>query len=132
MTQHDKQLASVLQRAVQTVLARGLSDPRIAGLVSVTGIDVSPDGTQARVLVSVHPDSQTDITMHGLRHAAPHIRQEVSKLIKVRRMPRLEFCVDRSLKRQAEVLAAIERAVGGDASAAPAPSPPSTPEDSAP
>ena len=38
MPRRPDQVASLIQRAVQAVLGRGLGDPRIRGLVSVTKV----------------------------------------------------------------------------------------------
>ncbi|MHC5001629.1 MAG: 30S ribosome-binding factor RbfA [Planctomycetota bacterium] len=113
--QHDQQVSSVLKRTVQSVLTRGLNDPRVRGLITVTDVRISPDGTQALVLVSIQPEDQAELTMHGLHHAAPHIRYKVARFAKLRRMPQMTFKLDRSLKKQAEVLAAINRGRRRDA-----------------
>jgi ribosome-binding factor A len=114
VTQHSDQVESVLTRAVQEVLSRGLNDPRVRGMVSVTGIVLSADGRDATVMISVLPAEHAKNTMHGLRHAQQHIRTEAGKRVRIRRMPRLEFKLDQSLKVEAEVLAAIDRAVETD------------------
>ena len=102
-----EQVASLLRRAVQNILTRGLHDPRISGLVSVTDVEVSPDLAHAIIRVSVLPADRADLTMHGLRHATKHIRGQVSQEVDLRRVPRLEFRYDDTLKRQAEVFSAI-------------------------
>ena len=114
MTVHKDQVASVLTRAVQSVLARGLNDPRVRGLMSVTRVIVSDDLENATVMISVLPTEHAELTVHGLRHASQHIRTEVGKRIRIRRMPRLEFRLDQSLKIGGEVIAAIDRAMEVD------------------
>lgn len=111
MSVHTEQVASVLTRAVQDVLMRGLNDPRVRGLISVTGVKVSDDLANATVMISVLPADQAELTMHGIRHAARHIRREVGNRVRMRRVPQLSFKLDRSLKRQSEVLAAIDAAM---------------------
>lgn len=110
MTRRTEQIASTLQRALQEVLARGLADPRFGGLVTVTGVKVAPDLRTADVLISVLPAEKQDLTMHAIRHAAGHLRREVSDLVAMRSVPTLQFRADVSLKKQAEVLRAISRA----------------------
>jgi len=110
MTQRTEQVASVVRHAVQRVLSRGLNDPRVRGLVSVTRVDVTPDLAEARVHVSILPAEHTELTMHGLRSAAGHIQGEIAGEVSARRMPRLVFKLDETLKKQAEIDAAIGRA----------------------
>lgn len=110
MTRQQDQVSATLHRALQTVLSRGLHDPRIRGLISVTRVEVAPDRTQATVYVSVLPAEHEALSVHGLNHAAPHIRTEVGEQVRIRKMPRLFFKVDQGLKKQAAVHAAIDQA----------------------
>jgi ribosome-binding factor A len=114
MSLHTDQVASVLRRAVQQVITRGLNDPRVRGLISVTKVHVSGDLADATVSVSVMPAEQAELTLHGLRHAARHIRTEVGRSVQMRRVPRLSFKLDESLKNEARVIAAINEAVRAD------------------
>ena len=41
MTQRTDQVASTLKRATQMVLTRGLSDPRVQGIITVTRVYAS-------------------------------------------------------------------------------------------
>ena len=108
MSIRTEQLASTLRKAVQQVITRGLNDPRVRGLVSVTGVQVSPDLAEAYIDVSIFPREHSKLTMHGLKSSAGHIRSDVSNFTKLRRTPRLVFRLDESLKKQADVLAAID------------------------
>ncbi|MEX2219125.1 MAG: 30S ribosome-binding factor RbfA [Phycisphaerales bacterium] len=105
-----EQLATILHRAVQARLDKGLADPRIGGLITVTEVKVSSDLKTATVSVSVMPHEKQDLTLHGLRSAARHIRREVGDQVAVHRMPELSFRLDKSLEKQAGVLGAIARA----------------------
>jgi ribosome-binding factor A len=113
MSLYTDQIASVLRRAVQTVIERGLNDPRMRGLTSVTEVKVAPDLSQAVVSVSVMPAEQAELNLHALRHAAGHIRSVVGRRVQMRRIPRLIFRLDHSIKKEAATLAAIERARSG-------------------
>jgi ribosome-binding factor A len=103
-------LESAIERAVREVLARGLGDPRVRGLVTVTGVRVLPDLSEARVRVSILPAEGAEVAMHGIVSSAGHIRREVGRLIDTRVLPPLRFELDDSLKREAAVLRDIDRA----------------------
>lgn len=107
--QKDKAAAEI-RRAVQGVFSRGLNDPRIRGILSVTRVEISPDGSNATVFVSVIPEEHLELAIHGIQHAGQHIRSEVGKLVRMRRIPKLSFKIDQSLKKQAAVLSAIAKA----------------------
>jgi len=106
-----KQVESTLGRAVQTILARGLSDPRIRGMVTVTSVTVSRDLHQAELLISIYPKEHEDLTMRGLQQATMRIQRLVNEQLHMRRPPKIRFTLDTQLKRQAEVLSAISEAM---------------------
>jgi ribosome-binding factor A len=104
------QLASLVQRIVQTEIQRGLSDPRVRGLVTVIGVDLSPDLEDAAVRVSVLPAEFGPLAVQALQHAAAHLRRAVLEGSRVRHAPRLRFVLDDSLKRAAALDAAMRTA----------------------
>lgn len=109
MSTKTDRLASSLEKGVQQVLARGLQDPRVRGLITVTRVDVTPDSKQATIGISVLPVEHQKLTVHGLQSAARHIRREVAELIRTRTMPDFRFVEDSSLKKQAEVLSTLAK-----------------------
>lgn len=110
MSRRDEQLASEIHRAVQAALDRGLQDPRVSGLITVTSVRITPDKKIAFVNVSILPAERQKLVMHGLTSAARHLKHEVSDKLAVRQMPELTFRLDESLKKQAGVLDAIAKA----------------------
>ncbi|MCB9845437.1 MAG: 30S ribosome-binding factor RbfA [Phycisphaeraceae bacterium] len=110
MSRRTQQVASLLERAISEVIARGLADPRIRGLISVTRVTVSEDLRQSTVYVSVFPEAHEQLALHGLQDAAKHIRREAGERVSLVRMPGLAFKLDHSLKRQAQVDQALSRA----------------------
>lgn len=110
MSVRSDKVGAAIERALQEALARGINDPRIRGLITVTGVEVSPDLRTARVRVSVLPESAQELTLHGLRSAGARLRRDIGDAIRMKRLPELHFELDDSLKRQARVLSAIARA----------------------
>ncbi len=111
MTVRRQQVASTLKRLISDALQRQVSDPRIAGLVSVTRVELSSDMAQASVFVSVMPAQYERRTLAGLRSGAGHIARLVRPHLHMRRSPRLEFRLDDTLKKQAEVYDAIREGI---------------------
>lgn len=110
MTRRVERLVSTLQQAVQQVIARGLSDPRARGLITVTEVTVSDDLKAATIYVSVLPDKHQDLTLHALRHAARHLRRQTGELMALHQLPEFDFRLDTRLKQQAAVYDALARA----------------------
>ncbi len=105
-----QQLAAILREAVQARIDKGLADPRVQGMITVTGVQVAPDLKTATVLVSVMPHAKQELTLHGLASAARHIRRDVGDEVSLHRVPNFTFKLDRSLEKQAGVLDAIAKA----------------------
>jgi len=111
MSHRTEQLESTLRRTIGQIITEGLSDPRLRGIVSVTNVKVTDDKHTAVVDVSVMPEAFEKGTIQALRHAAKHIRHEVSQRVEARTLPFLDFKIDRSLKQQARVMDAINDAM---------------------
>jgi ribosome-binding factor A len=110
MSIKNEQLAGAIDKALREVLVRGFHDPRIAGLITVTEVRVTQDGKHAHVGISVLPAEKASLSLHGLQSAAAFVRREVGDMIRVRSMPDFVFRLDDSLKKQARVLAALDKA----------------------
>ena len=110
MTQRTEQVASTLKRAIQVVIARGLSDPRIGGLITITRVEVTPDLADATVYCSITPNEHEELSMHGLKAASRWVRRRAADHVRIRRMPKLHFRADKKIRREQEVMASIEQA----------------------
>ncbi len=109
MSRRTDRVAGELREAIQKVIAKGLSDPRIRGLVTITNVRLTDDLQQARVGVSVFPVEKEALTLHGLQSGARHIRREAAEIMALARMPELIFESDASIRRQSEVLGALSK-----------------------
>lgn len=97
--------------AGREVISRGLGDPRLDGcLITVTTVDISPDGRNATFMASVLPEKAQSRAIAALTHAASHIRRKIGEQLDHSAVPRLAFRLDSSLKKQAAILGAIARA----------------------
>lgn len=109
MRRRSLQIASNIQRELQNRLARGLSDPRIKGLITVTKVELSDDLKHAKAFISVMPEQHAKLTMHGLTSATRKLRKEVMDRIHIKEMPTLRFVYDEGHKAQMEVMALLEK-----------------------
>ena len=95
-----------------------LSDPRIQGLVTVTGVRVSPDLAQATVFYSVLSSKDLEGAREGLQSAAGRIQSIVGAQTRMKRTPRLHFEPDPVVDNVDRIQAALRdiRETGDDAS----------------
>ena len=106
-------LGEEIRRIVSNMLLTEIKDPRLAGkLISVTGVDVTSDGSYATCYVTVLGSSADDKiqgddseeqkqenkeVLEGLKSASGIIRREVGNQIKIRHTPELIFKIDESM-----------------------------------
>jgi ribosome-binding factor A len=85
-------------RAVVAEAVSGLQDPRI-GLVTITGVVVSPDLHDARVYVSVLGNEKKRLaTMAGLESARGVLQGRLARELRMKRTPQLAFEYDPSVE----------------------------------
>ena len=84
-----------------------LSDPRIQGLVTVTGVRVSPDLAQATVFYSVLAGEDAEAARKGLQSAAGRVQAAVGAQTRLRRTPRLRFEPDPVVDQATRIEAAL-------------------------
>jgi len=92
-----------IQRELSVIL-RNIKDPRInQGMISITKVDTSGDLGQSKVYLSVYDlKSKTDF-LKGLKSAAGHIRYQLGQALSLRHTPKLQFELDKSLERGANI-----------------------------
>lgn len=101
--------AAELREQVQNLITRGLNDPRVQGMITVTRVDLAPDMSRASFWVSVLPEKNQAKVIAGLRHASKHFRHQLGEKIKNMRMPEIAFELDTGLKKQAAVIQALAK-----------------------
>lgn len=93
---HER-VAEEIRHEVGAMLAGELKDPRLAGLVTVTEVRVTPDMKHARIFVSVlGSEAEQASTLEGLTAAAGFVRHELTERLQLRRGPEIHFILDRS------------------------------------
>ena len=93
-------VAQLIQEEIGRLLLRGLKDPRLGGLITITGAKLSPDLKEAVVYYSVFgPEAQRKDTAAGLAAAARHLQSQVARNLRLRYVPHLRFVFDESIER---------------------------------
>jgi ribosome-binding factor A len=100
-----------VNESVREVIAEGLGelkDPRI-GIVTVTGVVVTPDLGEARVFVSVLGSvKKREATLAGLESARGVLQAKINRQLSLRRTPTLTFTYDDSVERGVRMTKLIE------------------------
>ena len=93
-----QKLGDLIQRELSELLQRELRDPRV-GMITITGVDVSPDFSHAKVFFTVLEKQRLDDAREGLRRAAGFLRSQLARRIKLYTTPELLFEYDESVER---------------------------------
>ena len=107
------------------MLAREIHDPGI-GFVTLTRVAVTPDLQQARVYyTSIGDDKARRESQRALERAAPYLRRQLGRRLRLRRAPELRFFFDESVENQDRIERILqeleaERAEHASARSAPA------------
>lgn len=92
------QVGGLLQREISELLVRKIKDPRL-DMVTITGVEVSPDLKLARVYFSRFGNSEElRQGLEGLQSAVGFIKRELGQRLKLRHVPDLEFVHDTSFE----------------------------------
>jgi ribosome-binding factor A len=100
-----------VNESVRAVVAEGvgeLKDPRI-GMVTVTGVVVTPDLGEATVYVSVlGNEKRRRATLTGLESARGVLQARINRELSLRKTPALRFAYDESVERGVRMTKLIE------------------------
>ncbi len=95
-TRRNQRLALQIQQEISMMLFRNVKDRRI-GMVTVTGVELSPDLRHAKVFFStMGSEKEKGESMEALNHAAGWIRHELGQRIRMKFLPEIVFRVDTS------------------------------------
>ena len=93
----SQRVGDLLREEIADILMYKLKDPRI-GFVTVTGIDMAPDLKSARVYVSILREEEREITLDVLNSSRNFFRSILSKRLKMKFIPHVEFRLDTSIE----------------------------------
>jgi ribosome-binding factor A len=112
-SQRLRRVADQIQKELSGLLRTELKDPRV-GMITLTGVEVSPDLAHARVFFTTLGDADALArTEAGLKRAAGFLRAELGHRLKLRVTPEVRFVYDASVERGARLSKLIDDAVAG-------------------
>jgi ribosome-binding factor A len=93
-----QKLGDLIQKELSDLVQRELRDPRV-GMITITGVDVSPDFSHAKVFFTLLNPGHLDEVKQGLKRAAGFLRSQLAKRITLYTTPELRFEYDESVER---------------------------------
>ncbi len=115
MSLRNERVRKTLMKEIADIIQREIRDPRIAGVVSITDIELSHDNSFAKVYFSVFASEEAKKqTIEALEDNVSKIRYEVGKRVRLRLTPELRFIPDDSLERGTKVMDLIDKISRGE------------------
>lgn len=104
----SNRISEEVKRELANIIQMELKDPRVRGLLSITGVQVTGDLRYAEVFVSYYgsKEEQKEV-LETLKKAAGFIRNELGKRVRLRFVPELIFKADNSMEHGAKISAIL-------------------------
>lgn len=93
----SQRVGDLLREEIAEIVIHRLKDPRI-GFVTITGVDVTDDLKIAKIYVSIFKDEDKKTTLEILNFAKSFIRSELSKRLRMKSIPSIDFRLDTSIE----------------------------------
>jgi ribosome-binding factor A len=94
-----RRVAEQIKKDIGQIIASQIKDPRVAGITSVTEVQLTRDLRYASVYVSIFgTDLEKEETLQTLIRAAGYIRGEIGRRIRLRYVPEINFFLDNSIE----------------------------------
>jgi len=117
VTHRIEQVNKLIRREISELLQRQVKDPRLGDFVAVTDVSTSADLRYAKIFVSrIASEEEKQETLSVLAAAAGFLRNELARRLRLRRIPKLSFQWDDSIKRGDHLLQLIDQVAPQDTS----------------
>jgi len=114
-TRRIARLNEQVRSDVAELIAREMKDPRLAGLVSVTAAELTPDLRHARIFISVLGSVEDQKrSIQAIRNAAGFLRTQLAARMTTKRAPELHFVLDASIERGQRIMHLLHEIERGD------------------
>ncbi len=100
-TKRQKQVGQLVQEELSDIFLREGLTMVNGGMVSIAGVQITPDLLEARVQLSLFKVTAPDELLKSIRERTPELRNQLGRRVKnqLRRVPELHFFIDDSLDR---------------------------------
>ena len=97
-----RRIESSIQVALASILQMEFKGTSL-GFVTITGVNVSPDLSFAKIYVVSHDEAAHEEMVNALNQELKSLRYKLAKKINLRKMPKLRFYHDESIAKGARI-----------------------------
>lgn len=109
MSERTSRVGEAIKEVLAMILEKDTADPRLE-MVTLTGVDVSPDLRHAHVYYSVLGGKRKQLQCEqALENAKGYLRTSVAKSLSIKCTPELSFFADRSIETGGRIDTLINR-----------------------
>ncbi len=106
---YQKRAADLIQTHLTDLLQTQVNDPRLQ-MLTITGVEVTPDATRAHVYFTALGDMERQAEVQAaIQSAAGFLRRELGRRLRLRNTPELVFHWDSSIERGERIAGLIDR-----------------------
>ena len=110
MSHRIERVNNLIRQEISELLQREVRDPRLSHFVAVTEVSTSADLRHAKVFVScISSKEEKEETLNALTAASGFFRRELTKQLRLRRIPELSFHWDDSIERGDHLLRLMDQ-----------------------
>lgn len=91
-----QRINSEIKRALASILAEEIHDPRLTGLISIVNVNTTNDLSHCTIMVSIYDKDKKEVIkkFNALQHSAGFIRKLLASKADLRITPELHFKLD--------------------------------------
>lgn len=106
-----EKVQELIRREITQIIQKELKDPRIQGFINVNEVKISRDLKIAQTYISIFgiEDKKVDEVFKGLINASGFIKYKLSKILRLRVIPDINFVQDRSVEKGIKIINRLEK-----------------------
>jgi ribosome-binding factor A len=110
----SQRISEQIRRELAELIRLEVKDPRV-GMISLTGVEITPDYAHAKVFFTAMGGAETvPAILEGLRRASGFLRRELGRRVRIHTTPDLHFFYDNSVEEGSRLSQLIDRTVRED------------------
>lgn len=96
-SQRIQKVNELLKRELGKIILKEIEFSRDT-LITITGVDTSPDLRGAKIWISVIPENQISLALRVLKRNVYNLQKKLDKRLRMRPVPRIEFLKETKLE----------------------------------
>lgn len=97
-----ERINQLLQQELSQLINREIEFPEEI-FITLTQVDTSPDLAQSKIFIEVIPDNKKGTALEILRENAKHFKNELYKILSIKKFPQLYFEIDQGEEKVKEI-----------------------------